>query len=142
MKTIRFIHRLLAPVAVAGLLAGCQAMGPGTCGPAFGSLAHITSISPDPARALQAGEKVRLKVDVGYVLTADTGSIELIVLAADNSAIAQDAKAVSRGRGTSTLEAEFTVPATSTVRVYAPLVFQGQESTAAADGRAFLVNPR
>lgn len=131
----------LLPLVVAALLSGCQSAGP-VAGPApFGTVAQITGISPDTTQVLRAGERIGLRVDVGYVLTAEAGSIELIVLADDNSSIAKDAKAVMKGRGTASLQAEFVVPGTTSIRVFVPLVVQGAGSAFMADGRAFQVRP-
>lgn len=137
------LRTFLISIAACGLLLGCQGMGSRASGhPPFGSLAHITSMSPDATRQFTAGEKVQLKVDVRYVLTADTGNIMLIVLAADNSSLAQEVTTITRGHGSTTLQATFTVPATTQIRVYTPLIYQDQDSYSATDGRAFSVNPR
>lgn len=137
-----FLAALFASIAAACLLPGCQLPAQQTETPAaFGSLAQITAISPDTTQVLRPGERVKLKVDVSYVLTAESGTITLVVLAADNSGIAQDFAVITKGRGKSALEAEFTVPNTTAVRVFTPLVFKGQTSTSVADGRAFKVLP-
>jgi hypothetical protein len=141
MMPSRFLPSLFASMAVAGLLTACQLPEPRTDLPPFGSQAQITSISPDATQVLHSGEKVKLRVDVSYVLNAESGTIKLIVLAADNSDLAQGATVITRGSGKSTLEAEFTVPGTTTVRVFTPLVVQGQDSASGVDGRAFVVLP-
>ncbi|OGB02128.1 MAG: hypothetical protein A3E79_12315 [Burkholderiales bacterium RIFCSPHIGHO2_12_FULL_61_11] len=140
MLPTKFIPSLFASIAVFCLLPGCQLTKQHTDRPAaFGSLAQITSISPDTTQVLRSGEQVKLKVDVSYVLTSESGTIKLVVLAADNSDLAQDFKVITKGSGKSILEAEFTVPSTTEIRVFAPLVVQGQNSTSVADGRAFKV---
>ena len=137
----KFLPLLCGSIAVSSLLLGCQLPEQNPAMPPFGSLAQITSISPDTLEVLRSGEHIKLKVDVSYVLTAESGTIKLVVLAADNSDLAQDVKVVTKGRGKSTLEAEFTVPLTTTIQVFTPLVVQGQNSSSAADGRAFKVVP-
>lgn len=137
----KFSLSLLASIAVSSLLAGCHLPQRHTDMPSFGSLAQITAISPDTIVVLRPGEQVKLKVDVNYVLTADSGTIKLVVLAADSSELAQDVKAITKGRGHSTLQAEFTVPGTTVIRVFTPLVVDGRTSTSVADGRAFTVVP-
>lgn len=89
---------------------------------------------------LRSGEQVKLKVDVSHVLTAESGTIKLVVLAADNSDIAQGAQTITKGTGKSTLEVEFKVPRTTVIRVFTPLIVQGQNSTSLADGRTFEVD--
>lgn len=143
MNTTFDRRKLLASTALCSLLLGCQAFAPQTAGtPSFGSVAQITSISPDATRELRQGDRVQLKVDVNYVLTADTGTLMLIVLAADSSTLSQQVTSIARGRGTATLQADFTVPRTTQIRVYTPLVFRDQDSTSTTDGRSFAVVPR
>lgn len=136
---IKCLPSLFASIAASALLLGCQLPSQNTDVLQFGSMAQITSISPDTPQVLRAGERVHLTVDVSYVLTAESGTLKLIVLAADNSEIAQDSKVLAKGSGQSTLEAEFTVPNTTEVLVFAPLTFRGTNSTSAVDGRAFRV---
>lgn len=139
---IKFPHSLFAAMAVFGFLPGCQFTGQPANMPPFGSMAQITSLSPDTTRVLRVGEQVRLKVDVSYVLTSASGTIKLVVLAADNSDLGQDVKVITKGNGKSTLETQFTVPGTTEIRVFAPLVVQGESSGSAADGRSYKVVPR
>jgi hypothetical protein len=143
MKPTTSRRGLLASLALSSLLMGCQAMAPQAEGkPPFGSMAQITSISPDATRELRVGDRVQLAVDVRHVLTADAGTLMLIVLAADNSVVLEQSRPVTRGQGTTTLRAEFSVPRTSQIRVYTPLVYQGQDSGASTDGRFFGVVAR
>jgi len=139
---IKFPPSLFAAMAVSGLLLGCQSTAQPTNMPPFGSLAQITSISPDASQVLHPGQQVRLKVDVSYVLTSASGTIKLLVLAADSSELGQDVKVISKGNGKSTLETQFTVPGTTEIRVFAPLIVQGESSGSAADGRSYKVLPR
>lgn len=143
MKFTSTRRALFASITVSSLLLGCQAIVPPKAGQVpFGTVAQITSMSPDVTRELRVGERVQLKVDVRYVLTADTGTIRLIVLAADNATVAQQEVRLARGGGTATLEAEFTVPRTTQIRVYTPLVYQDQDATSTTDGRSFAVVQR
>lgn len=139
---IQFSPSLFAAIAVSIFLPGCQSVGQPANKPPFGSLAQITSISPDTSQVLHPGQQVRLKVDVSYVLTSASGTIKLLVLAADSSALGQDVKVITKGNGKSTLETQFTVPVTTEIRVFAPLVVQGESSGSAADGRSYKVLPR
>ena len=133
---------LLAALAASTFRAGCHARGHPASQPPFGSLAQITAISPDTSEVLHPGQQVRLKVDVSYVLTSASGTVKLLVLAADSSELGQDVKVITQGNGKTTLETRFTVPATAEVRVFAPLVVQGESSGPAADGRSYKVLPR
>lgn len=134
---------LAAFATAAVLLAGCQMPGPHTNVPkTMGSLAQITSISPDASQVLRSGEQVKLKVDVSYALADDTGTLTLIVLAADSSPLAHAAQPIRQRSGKVTLEAAFTVPNTTAVRVYTPLLADGQKSSSVVDGREYAVAPR
>lgn len=131
---------LLAALAIAGALPGCAIPQQDSTLPAhFGSVAQITSITPDPGNALRVGDKVRLQVEVSHVLTGDTGTVTLLVLAEDSSSIAHDVRMVKKGSGKTMMTAEFTVPRTSVIRVYTPLTILGKDAAAPADGRAFTV---
>lgn len=129
-------------MAVVSFLPGCQLPVQHAGVAPFGSMAQITATSPDTIEVLRVGEHVKLKVDVSYVLTAESGTVQLIVLTADNSDLAQDVEVLTKGRGQATLQADFTVPATTAIQVFTPLVVQGQHPTSATDGRAFKVLPR
>jgi hypothetical protein len=139
----KFLCSIFASIAVSSLLMGCQRTEQRTEQraetPPFGSLAQITSISPDTTQVFRAGDQVKLKVDVSHVLTAESGTIQLVVLAADNSDIAKVSEAITKGTGKSTLEVAFKVPSTTVIRVFTPLIVQGQNSTSLADGRTFEV---
>ncbi len=141
MLPSKFLPSLFASIAVAGLLLACQLPEQHAGVAPFGSMAQITAIAPDAVEVLRVGEHVKLKIDVSYVLTAESGTIQLVVLSAENSDLAQDSEVLTKGRGKATLEAEFTVPATTAIRVFTPLVVQGQHPTSAADGREFKVIP-
>jgi hypothetical protein len=139
MIPTNFLSSIFASIAVFSLLTGCQHTQQLTETPPFGSLAQITSISPDTIQVLRPGERVKLKVVVSHVLTAESGTIKLVVLAADNSDIAHGSETITKGTGTSTLEVEFKVPSTTVIRVFTPLIVQGQNSTSQVDGRTFEV---
>lgn len=134
----RSLRTLLFSVAVFAALPGCQLM-PGAATSQAGPSARITAITPDPSQPLRAGQAVTMKVDIAHVVAADSATLTLIVLAGDSAALAQDAKVLARGRGSSTLTATFTVPRTPIVRVFTSLVVEGQGSTSAVDGRAYEV---
>ncbi|MDI1236927.1 MAG: hypothetical protein PSV26_05505 [Polaromonas sp.] len=140
--TTKFLPTLFLSMAVSGILSGCQVTGKPANMPPFGSLAQITAISPDTNQVLRPGQQVKLKVDVSYVLTSDAGTIKLIVLAADSAELGQDVKVIAKGSGKATLETQFTVPTTTEIRVFAPLVVQGESSGSATDGRSYKVLPR
>ena len=127
----------LALVAI--VLAACQSVGTGLDAPRMGSVAQITAISPETGRVLHVGESLRLIVDVAYVVTAESGTIKLMVLDGDNTELGQDFFIVPKGRGKATLQVRFKVPATNVIRVFTPLVVSGRAQSANSDGRAFEV---
>lgn len=134
------IAKILVSVLAALLMLGCQRndLHPGTPASA-GSSVQIASISPSAGEPLHVGEKVTLKVDVNYLLTAESGTLALVVQAADNSAIAQNFEVVTKGSGKATLESEFIVPSTKAIQIFTPLSAQGQSSTSTVESRAFKV---
>jgi hypothetical protein len=117
---------------------GAAAKAPPNVAP--GTFVTISEISPDPKLPLRVGERVKLHVVAGYMLEADTGTVALVVQAADNAGIAQNMEAIVRGNGKSVLEAEFTVPDTRAVQVFVPIHAQGQQGgTSIVDSRAYRV---
>ena len=131
---------LLIWLAVSLPLFGCQRddQSFGTPAPT-GSSVQIVSTSPSTGQPLRAGENVKLKVNVNYTLTVESGTLALVVQSADNSAVAENFEVVKKGNGKITLEAEFTVPRTKAIQIFIPLSAQGQNSTSTVDTRAFEV---
>jgi hypothetical protein len=135
--------RFLVSIAVASLISGCERAenSSGTPAPS-GSAVHITSVSPSIGETLYVGDKVRLQVSVDYTLTAESGTLSLVVQASDNSLIAHNVEVVTKGSGKVDLETVFVVPSTRTVQIFTPLAAQGQSSTSTVESRAFKVVPR
>ena len=82
---------------------------------------------------------MHLKVHVAYALTADSGTLGLVVQDANNTPIAQSFDVVLKGSASQVLEANFTVPNTKAVQVFVPLSAQGQAATSTVASRAFKV---
>ena len=140
MKPTNSIVAWLVPVVISSLLLGCQRSDPNVGTPALsGSTVQIISTSPGIGEPLHAGEKVKLKVDVNYTLSEESGTLALVVQAADNLSIAQNFEVVMKGSGKVALEAEFIVPNTKAIQIFTPLSGQGQNSTSTVDSRAFKV---
>jgi hypothetical protein len=140
MKPTNSIVALFVLVTISAQLFGCQRSEQQGGTPALsGSTVQIISISPGIGEALRAGEKVKLKVDINYALSEESGTLALVVQAADNSAIAQNFEVVTKGSGKVALEAEFIVPNTKAIQIFTPLSGQGQNSTSTVDTRAFKV---
>ena len=105
-----------------------------------GTFVTISEINPDPKIPLRVGERVKLHVVAGYMLEAETGTVALVVQAADNTSVAQNMEVISRENGKSVLDAEFTVPDTRAVQVFVPIQAQGQQGgTSIVDSRAYRV---
>ena len=131
----------MALLALAGL-PGCER--PATKKAALPpSFVRIMKLAPDPATPLKVGDKVKLQVEVNYALTtAATGTLALVVQAADNKHLAQNAATVQKGAGKAALGVEFVVPQTSSVRVFTPLSPAGQAATATVALRTYQVLAR
>ena len=135
----------LAVILIAGgllILAGCQRNEPSGMRAPTGSSVKIVGITPDISAPLRVGERVTLMVDISYSLTVDSGTVALVIQAADNSGIAQNMEVLSKGDGKTSLKAEFTVPDTKAVQIFTPLGAQGQASSSTVDYRAYKVIPR
>ena len=130
---------LAIAVAQAG---GCERGSPGVPAAPSGSSVRITQISPDPSVPLHVGDPVNLQVTVAYTLTAESGTLTLVIQAADNSSISNLWEVVGKGSGTITLKASFVVPETGGVVVFVPLSAQGQAATSTVDSRAYKVAPK
>jgi glucan biosynthesis protein len=104
------------------------------------SFVRIMKLAPDPATPLRVGDKVKLEVEVNYALTtADSGTLAVVVQAADDRNLAQNAAAIRKGAGKAALGVEFVVPQTSAVRVFTPLSPQGQSATSTVALRTYKV---
>jgi len=101
---------------------------------------RITSVSPDPARALRIGDRVRLVVDVAYTVAVDL-PVMLIVQAADHAVIANVSETAKGGTGSVTLKSEFVVPETSAIEIFTPVVTRSAR-VPQGDTRRFAVAPR
>jgi hypothetical protein len=135
----------LVAVAFALLIEGTRAQSPAPRsmpmpGAAPGkSAVSIVSINPDTSLPLMVGERVKIKVVVAHTLDSESGTISIVVQAADNSRITQNFDVISRGTARTTLEAEFTVPATKAIQVFVPLHAHGQGPTSTLETRAYRV---
>ena len=132
----------LLVVVLAGLvatIAGCQRNDNTSVPAPSGSIVKIVTITPDISSPLRTGDRVKLKVDISYNLTVDSGTIALVVQDSNNSGIAQTMEVLTKGNGKTSLEVEFTVPNTKAVQVFAPLSAQGQASTSTVEYRAYKV---
>lgn len=107
-----------------------------------GSSVKILSTSPDTSSPLHAGDRVKLRVDVAYTLSEGSGTLSLVVQAADNSGVAQDNEVVTKGSGQTRFETEFIVPITKAILVFTPLSSRSQTSTSTVDMWAFKVLPK
>lgn len=104
-----------------------------------GSSVQITSLVPDPAVPLHVGQTVEFKVEASYVFTGETGTVALIVQAADGSGLAQPFDVVKKGSGKTSLETSVVVPETGALEVLIPLVNQGPNQLTALDRRTYKV---
>jgi hypothetical protein len=109
-----------------------------------GSSVKIASIAPELSKPLHVGERVRIAVEVEYVMTEDSGAITLVVQKGESGGfpLASSMEVVLKGKGTAKLEAEIEIPDTKAIQVFTPLSFQGGTSTSIVDYRVFKVTNR
>lgn len=138
---LRTLKKAMTAAAL-GLLAACQFAGNSGDAPPVapsGSSIRIVQISPSTISPIRVGERVSLQVEVEYSLSVDSGVINLVVQASDNTGIAGETEVVTKGIGKLTLKAEFVVPDTRAVNVFTPLLAQGQPGTSTVDARTYKV---
>jgi hypothetical protein len=104
-----------------------------------GSTISITSMSPAIGQQLRVGSTVKMKVNVAYWLSVDTGSVGLVVQTADTKSIAQDERMIKKGGGELVFESEFIVPDTPNIRIFVPLNGDNQTATSTLDTRSYAV---
>jgi hypothetical protein len=131
-----------ATVLAGGILAlGCSPQ-PGTHQAPSGSTVSITQISPGSGSPLTVGEEVKLEVSAAYALSAEAGTLGVIVQDAKGTPLAQTVNVVLKGGGTEKLQVSFTVPDTSAIHVFAPLSAEGQTATSTVASRSFRVKSK
>lgn len=132
------IARLFVIAAVSLVTAIAQ----GETTPASGSSIRIKKIQPSIAQPLKPGEKVTFVVDLQYTLAAEAGGAALVIQRAESghAPLAHAYTKLSQGSGTASLQAEVTVPDTTTIQIFTPLYHQGGGSTSVVDGRVFEVS--
>jgi hypothetical protein len=123
-------------------IAGCERSPSHKNAAPAGSSVKILSTIPDISAPLHVGDHVKLHVDVEYNLTADRGSLDLVVQAADNSSVAHDMEVLTKGSGKTKFETEFVVPNTKAIQVFTPLSARSQTATSTVDMWAFKVVPK
>lgn len=131
--------RLFLSLCLIATLVGCERNPSNENAAPAGSSVRILSTTPDTSVLLHVGEHVKLQVAVEYNLTADRGTLDLVVQAADNSGVAHDMEVVKKGAGKTKFEAEFVVPNTKAIQVFTPLSAQSQSATSTVDMWAFKV---
>ena len=124
---------------LAQVLTGCDADHADDDAAPAGSSVKILSTSPDSSEALKRGDVVKLQAEVEYRLNADRGTLSLVIQESDTTTISAQTEVLTRGIGTSVLEAEFVVPDTKAVMIFTPLTGQGQTKTSTVDTLAFKV---
>jgi hypothetical protein len=135
-------RKLICAAAVAGtsLLLACSPQKSSNA--PTGSTVSITQITPEVGKPLTVGDEVKLQVSAAYALTAESGTLGLIVQDAKTTPIAQVENVVLKGGGTEKLEVSFRVPDTSAVHIFTPLSAQGQVATTTVATRSYRVKSR
>jgi len=108
-----------------------------------GSSVKIVSISPELSKPLYVGEKVRIMVEVEYVMSQESGTITLVIQRGESGpSLGNSTDVVFKGKGTVKLELEIQIPDTKAIQIFTPLTFQGAADTSIVDYRAFKVAKR
>jgi len=109
-----------------------------------GSSIKIVSIAPELSKPLYVGERVRIMVEVEYVLSQESGTITLVLQTGESGgpSLGNSTDVVFKGKGTIKLEREIQIPDTKAIQVFTPLTPQGVVDTSIVDYRAFKVAKR
>jgi len=102
----------------------------------------ITSLTPPNNSPLNAGQKVKVEVEIEYNLeSADMGSITLVIQQAESGhmPLANENDFIQKGKGKITLSKEFLVPDTKGLRIFTPLSPEGNASTTIVDTKMYKV---
>lgn len=108
--------------------------------PAVPTRMRIEELSPDSARTLRAGERVRMRLVTSYNLQADSGTVSLSISGPGGSRLVDDAVAIKRGAGKITFNAEFVAPGAGVVYLMTELTVPEQALYVAVDRREFRVD--
>lgn len=131
-----------ATVLAGGMLAlGCSPQSETHEAPP-GSTVSITQISPSTGNPLTVGDEVKLEVSAAYALSAESGTLGVIVQDAKNTPLAQTVNVVLKGGGTEKFQLSFTVPDTGAIHVFTPLSAQGQTATSTVAARSYRVKSK
>jgi len=140
---MRLLLALIVVVCVGQVLVACgRATDRDSIAAPSGSTVSITDVTPSVSAPLTVGQQVNLQVSLAYALTADSGTLGLIVQDGTNKPLAQSVGVVLKGGGTEKLAVSFTVPDTKAIHVYAPLSAQGQAATSTVASRSFRVQSK
>jgi hypothetical protein len=111
---------------------------------AAGSYVKILKIEPDPSVPLKSGSEVHFKVNIGYKITEDSATINLLIQKGEYSGgidtvVGSTMQVLTKGKGTITLEKTVKVPNTDVIQVFTPLMIPGQTSTTIVDMKYYKV---
>ena len=114
-----------------------------------GNFVRIVSIEPDNSKPMVVGEKADFKLKIEYQLKDPKAAISLVIQKAEtdvknltDAVIASKTKAVTQGSGTVNLTQTITVPDTEAIKVFTPLIVEGEKQTQTVDGRTYEVKKR
>jgi hypothetical protein len=138
----RMTTRWILALSLAFGCIGCQPRGATADAAPAGSAVRITRIVPDVSTALRVGDHVDLEVVAEYTLSAESGTLALVVQTADNSVLANRLEVVARGSGAVSLKTSIVIPQTTSIAIFTPLAAQGQTATSTVDTRAIKVSPK
>jgi hypothetical protein len=84
----------------------------------------IVRITPDPSAPLYPGQKIKIEVEVEYVLNSDdNGAVTLVIqkLESGGMPLANESDVVLKGSGTVVLSKDIEVPYTKGLSIFTPL---------------------
>jgi hypothetical protein len=109
--------------------------------PSSGSTIRIKKITPSISEELKPGAKITIVVELHYNLAAKSGRAGLVIQRASSngSPLATEFVKVVQGAGDTKIQAQITVPKTTSLQIFTPLYHDGGEATSVVDSRVFEV---
>ena len=110
-----------------------------------GNLVKILSISPDNNRPLQIGDEVEFTVKIEYKIAKAPANISLIIQKSamgsglTDALLGSEMKVVTGLKGALTLKHKIIVPDTKAIKVFTPLLLEGEKSTSTVYMRTYKV---
>ena len=114
-----------------------------------GDFVRIVSMEPGNDKPLHVGETIDINSKIEYRLNEPKAALSLVIQKAQidsknlvDTVIASTTKAVSQGSGVIELTQSITVPDTDAIKVFTPLIVDGEKETQTVEFRVYEVQEK